>query len=86
MRRGSSLLSQTGAFTDLATLTARAGCIPYELNVPFWSDPAWSAWKPDFEAYDVVVQNTSNIQTVGNWPRETELALEEYVHSGGRSS
>ena len=31
-------LSQTGAFTDLVNMVPHAGCVPYELNVPFWSD------------------------------------------------
>lgn len=35
-----ALLSQVGAFTDLASKTPVDGCIPYELNVPFWSDGA----------------------------------------------
>src|SRR2546425_5082850 len=34
------LLSQTGAFADLAALKPSAGLIPYELNVAFWSDGA----------------------------------------------
>jgi len=33
-------LSQTGAFTDLRTLTPAPGLIPYDLIVPFWSDGA----------------------------------------------
>jgi uncharacterized repeat protein (TIGR03806 family) len=33
-------LSQTGAFTDLRTLTPASGLIPYDLIVPFWSDGA----------------------------------------------
>jgi uncharacterized repeat protein (TIGR03806 family) len=33
-------LSQTGAFSDLATLTPNAGIVPYEPNVAFWSDHA----------------------------------------------
>ena len=33
-------LSQTGAFSNLADLTVNQGCIPYEMNVPFWSDNA----------------------------------------------
>ncbi|MEM7097841.1 MAG: PQQ-dependent sugar dehydrogenase [Pseudomonadota bacterium] len=33
-------LSQTGAFLNLQNLTPHAGCIPYDLNVPFWSDDA----------------------------------------------
>jgi len=35
-----ALLSQTGAFTDLRTLTPAPGLIPYDLIVPFWSDGA----------------------------------------------
>ena len=37
---GSALLSGTGAFTNLTTLTPHAGVQPYEINVPFWSDNA----------------------------------------------
>jgi glucose/arabinose dehydrogenase len=40
-------LAQTGAFTNLETLTAQsdllppnAGMVPYDINVPFWSDNA----------------------------------------------
>lgn len=35
-----ALLSQTGAFTSLASLSPRAGLIPYEVNSPLWSDAA----------------------------------------------
>jgi uncharacterized repeat protein (TIGR03806 family) len=34
------LLSQTGAFQDLATLTPNSGILPYDLIEPFWSDGA----------------------------------------------
>ena len=34
------LLSQTGAFTDVRTLTPAPGLIPYDLIMPFWSDGA----------------------------------------------
>jgi glucose/arabinose dehydrogenase len=40
---GSSLpptLADTGAFSDLSTLTPQPGIVPYDLNVPFWSDHA----------------------------------------------
>jgi uncharacterized repeat protein (TIGR03806 family) len=33
-------LADTGAFSDLALLTPQAGIVPYDLNVPFWSDQA----------------------------------------------
>jgi uncharacterized repeat protein (TIGR03806 family) len=35
-----ALLSQTGAFTDLRTMTPAPSLIPYDLIVPFWSDGA----------------------------------------------
>jgi len=35
-----ALLSQTGAFSNLATLTPNAGIVPYAPNVAFWSDYA----------------------------------------------
>ncbi|MCI0534951.1 MAG: PQQ-dependent sugar dehydrogenase, partial [Verrucomicrobiales bacterium] len=33
-------LSETGAFSDLTTLTPPPGILPYDINVPFWSDGA----------------------------------------------
>ena len=33
-------LADTGAFADLTSLTPNAGIVPYDLNVPFWSDNA----------------------------------------------
>jgi uncharacterized repeat protein (TIGR03806 family) len=35
-----ALLSQTGVFTNLATLGAASGLIPYDVNTPLWSDGA----------------------------------------------
>ena len=47
------LLSETGLFDDLASLTPAQGVIPYALNVPFWSDGAekfrWIALPNDGE-------------------------------------
>ncbi|MCO4822509.1 MAG: VCBS repeat-containing protein, partial [Flavobacteriaceae bacterium] len=49
------LLSQTGAFFDLATLDPSPGLIPYDMIEPFWSDGAakkrWMAI-PNDGAYD----------------------------------
>ncbi len=43
-----------------------------------------SDWLPDFSAYDVVIQNTNNIQANElRWPRAAQLALEAYVGDGG---
>jgi uncharacterized repeat protein (TIGR03806 family) len=44
------LLSQTGAFCDLTNLAPQSFLVPYDLNVPFWSDGAekrrWVAVPP----------------------------------------
>lgn len=37
------LLSQTGAFVDVATLSPATGLIPFEVNTPLWTDNAWKA-------------------------------------------
>jgi uncharacterized repeat protein (TIGR03806 family) len=56
-------LAQTGAFSDLAMLAPQAGIVPYELNVPFWSDHAHkSRW---FSIPDV--NDTMIFSAAGNW-------------------
>lgn len=43
-----------------------------------------SAWLPELAKYDVVIQNTNNIDNKNlRWPREAELRLETYVAGGG---
>ncbi|MDB6038759.1 MAG: hypothetical protein JWM99_2600 [Verrucomicrobiales bacterium] len=37
----SQALSDTGVFTDLSQLTPNPGIVPYNINVPFWSDGAF---------------------------------------------
>jgi type 1 glutamine amidotransferase len=47
-------------------------------------DPGWADWNPEFEKYDVVIQNTNNIQdTALRWPKRVEQSLEKYVRGGG---
>jgi glutathione peroxidase-family protein/type 1 glutamine amidotransferase len=44
----------------------------------------WKIWRPKFEQYDVVIQNTNNIgKKQIRWPKEVETALENFVKSGG---
>lgn len=42
-----------------------------------------SAWSPDFESYDVVIQNCNDIKGNERWPRRVEVALEQFVERGG---
>ncbi|MBW7992235.1 MAG: redoxin domain-containing protein [Planctomycetes bacterium] len=46
--------------------------------------PGWNTWRPKFGQYDVVIQNTNNIgKKQFRWPKEVEVALENFVKSGG---
>ena len=56
-------LADTGAFANLVELTPNAGIVPYEVNVPFWSDNAIkSRW---FSVPDVNAKITFRAAT--NW-------------------
>ena len=57
-----TLLSQTGLFTNLASLTPASGLIEYDLNIPFWSDGALKRrW--------IAIPGNANIvfSPTGNW-------------------
>ena len=45
--------------------------------------PRWATWRPNFSAYDVVIQTCNDINGGPSWPREIQLALEDYVARGG---
>jgi uncharacterized repeat protein (TIGR03806 family) len=56
-------LSAAGVFADLNSLTPQPGILPYELNVPFWSDGAIKRrW---FSVPDVAAKMVFNRE--GNW-------------------
>jgi uncharacterized repeat protein (TIGR03806 family) len=58
-----AVLSDTGAFSSLATLTPEVGILPYDLNLSFWSDHAIkSRW---FSIPDA--NNTMSFDRTGNW-------------------
>ena len=43
-----------------------------------------ATWRPDFNKYEVVIQNTNNIHNPNlRWPLSVERALEKYVRLGG---
>jgi len=47
------------------------------------SDPAWSAWSPDFGAYDVVISGYRSGPDADPWPPAVQAAFESYVANGG---
>ena len=64
-----TLLSQTGAFSDLASLTPAAGFIPYGMNSPLWSDGStkfrWMGIPNDGLPNSADEQITASLQ--GDW-------------------
>lgn len=73
-------LTETGIFSDLSTLTPNAGVVPYEVNLPFWSDHAlkqrWFAIK---NTTDLIGYKEDEPWTFPNgmiWVKHFDLELE----------
>ena len=90
-----SLLSETGAFTDLISLTPASGVIPYDIIAPLWSDGAekyrWVAipndGTHDTPGEQVVFSDSSEWEfPVGTvFIKHFEIALDERTPSDTRS-
>jgi hypothetical protein len=50
---------------------------------PKKDSPGWDAWRPRFSDYDVVIQNCNDINGGPSWPREVQVAFEDFVAKGG---
>jgi hypothetical protein len=50
---------------------------------PGAASPGWNEWRPDFSAYDVVIQNCNDINGGPSWPQPVRAAFEKFVRSGG---
>lgn len=72
-------LADTGAFSDLESLTPHAGIVPYELNVPFWSDGAlksrWFSIPDTNQTMTFSAQGNWAFPTGGVWIKHFELEL-----------
>ena len=68
-------------------LTASERCVVTVSTTPPKDAPAvaWDAWRPKFSDYDVVVSNFNggHLADGTRWPREVEVAFENYVRGGG---
>src|SRR6185436_14409929 len=81
-------LADTGAFAELTTLTTQPGIIPYDLNLPFWSDNArktrwFSLPNP---ALTMIFTREANwtFPTCAVWIKHFELELTNGVASSAR--
>jgi hypothetical protein len=45
--------------------------------------PGWDTWRPKFSDYRVVVQTCNDIHGGPSWPRDVQVAFEEFVRQGG---
>lgn len=66
------VLEPTGLF-DIAVST----------SPPRADSPGWDSWRPDFSAYDVVIQTYNDIDGGPPWPGAVQQDFEEYVRNGG---
>ena len=67
-----AILEPTGLFSvDVSTSPPNADA------------PGWEQWRPDFAAYDVVIQNCNDFGGGPSWPKPVQAAFEKFVRSGG---
>jgi hypothetical protein len=50
---------------------------------PTAASPGWDQWRPDFSAYDVVIQNCNDINGGPSWPQPVRSAFEKFLRRGG---
>lgn len=50
---------------------------------PDATSPGWDRWRPDFSAYDVVIQTCNDIGGGPSWPEPVRAAFERFVREGG---
>ena len=81
-------LSDTGAFADLLSLTPHAGIVPYELNVPFWSDNArkrrWFSMPGCEPSHAIQPRREWSFPTGTVWIKHFDLELTNGVPSSAR--
>lgn len=74
-----ALLDQTGAFSDLVNLTPHAGIVPYDINVPFWSDGAikrrWFSVPNLNDSFGFSRDGNWNLPPGSVWVKHFELEL-----------
>jgi uncharacterized repeat protein (TIGR03806 family) len=81
-------LVNTGVFTNLTTLTPNTGIVPYEINVPFWSDHASKKRWFSIPNTNLVIGISNNGQwqfPIGSvWIKHFELELTNGVPESSR--
>ena len=78
-------LSDTGVFSNVSNLTVNAGIVPYDINVPFWSDNAiktrWFSLPNTNLAFGFNADGNWSFPTGTVWIKHFELELTNGVAS-----
>lgn len=81
-------LAETGAFADLATLEPQAGIVPYELNLPFWSDGAgkgrWFSIPDTNKVMTFKAQGLWGLPAPAVWIKHFEIELTNGIPESAR--
>jgi type 1 glutamine amidotransferase len=66
------ILEETGRFDiDVATCPAKP------------ADPGFATFRPQFDKYDVIIQNCNNLGNGGQWPEAVRQDFLKYIRKGG---
>ena len=52
-------------------------------TVPAMDHANWASWNPQFKKFDVVIQNTNDINNGSKWPLAAKKSFEKYMYEGG---
>jgi hypothetical protein len=81
-------LADTGVFSNLVTLTVNTGIVPFEINVPFWSDNAiktrWFSVPSTNLSIDFDAEDAWTFPTGTVWIKHFDLLLTNGVTSSVR--
>jgi hypothetical protein len=67
-----AILEPTGLFS-----------VTVSTSPPDGASPGWGQWRPDFAAFDVVIQTCNDINGGPSWPQPVREAFERYIRRGG---
>lgn len=70
----------TGA---IQSMLAKLERVEVEISTVPEESEACKDWLPDFGSYDVVIQNTNDINNGRSWPEPAKSAFEKYMIQGG---
>jgi type 1 glutamine amidotransferase len=66
------------------TLLINSGFCEVDISTaPTNESPNYNKWDPEFNKYDVVVQNVNSLGNGNKWPQNVQTSFENYIKKGG---